>query len=133
MSAHNVDHYWDVARRVIKQSHDLRQRIEEHVPSDMQLKQDYTLVFQRALSWAQNVQFWCKRELSNDTNVLLQTMITSMQESEQESLGEGNQMLQTVKDDLHEIEKRIQSILRMQGVSVTLGNPFVVRVAGTIT
>ena len=134
MSAHNFDRArWDVAGKVIRQMHELRQKIEEQDISDIQLKKEYENVFIRALSWAQNLRGWCLQELSHDTNVLLNTMITSMEESEQQSLGEGNQMLQTVKDDLHEIEKRIQSICRMQGVSVTLGNPFVVRVAGTIT
>ena len=129
MSAHNFDRArWDVARKVIQQMHELRQKIEEQDISDMQLKKEYGNVFIRALSWAQNLRGWCTQELSHDTNVLLNTMITSMEESEQQSLGEGNQMLQTVKDDLHDIEKRIQSICRMEGVSVTLGNPFVVRV-----
>ena len=110
----DLDALWGMANEMIEEIQDFQKKLEEpdYVSDNMQMKQDLKFVYQRCHAWNASMQA-CREQLSNKTITYVEKFEKALLESEQEELGEGEELLEDMNGDLNVIERRINQILDM--------------------
>ena len=125
----DLDALWRQARQILTEIQDLRIRAETldhkqskaHTPDHEQLKTDFESVFGQCRSCISHV-LNCSEWLSANT---VKCLAEKMEFAAKHPLEEGDEMLQDIRTDIHEMERDIENILEMQNPSRTQ-NPYLV-------
>ena len=148
MSYGDLNGQWGVANEIMKKIQDLKQELqiqtekreldeqnrvkntqtEQYHSTNEQLKRKVVFLNQRCQSWT-TMLLTCTG-LSDDTTTYLRQFEAQLTVGEDEPLGENGDLLEDMHDDLHEIEKGIQTVLDMENVSIdhlsTDMNPYII-------
>lgn len=110
----DIDAPWGMANEIIAEIEVLRRKLDnpDYVSDNMQMKRDLEYVYQRCHAWTALMQA-CREQLSNKTMTYVETFENQLLESEQEELGEGDELFEDMYFDLNNIEMRINVILDM--------------------
>ena len=119
----DLDALWGMANEMIAEIQVLKEQLQnpDYVSDNMQMKRDLEFVYQRCHAWTALMTLddddhhhqACRGQLSNETITYVEMFENELLESEQEELGEGDELLEAMNGDLNVIKKRIKQILDM--------------------